>query len=76
MPLNKTQVLSESEMMFGERYSKRSVNLVSLEKSGMSIWSQLRKGFMGKKTKPNHGQITKTNTQKSDSESGYNIFNI
>lgn len=33
----KTIKLSESEQIFHERYSKRSVGLVSLEKSGMVI---------------------------------------
>ena len=76
MLLNKTHVLSESEVMFRERYSKRNVNLVSLERSGMSIWSQLRKGFMGKKVKPSKGQTSKINNQKLDGISSYHIFNI
>ena len=50
--VKKTQKLSESEKLFGERYSKRNVSLVALEKSGLSIWSQYRKGFRGNKGKP------------------------
>lgn len=43
--------LSESEKIFGDRYSKRNVGLVALEKSGISICSNFRKGFKGFKGK-------------------------
>ena len=35
--VKRTEKLSESESMFKDRYSKRNIGLVSLEKSGMSI---------------------------------------
>ena len=55
----KVEKLSESEQIFRDRYSKRNIGLVSLEKSGMNICSQLRKGFTGFKVKPQNAALPK-----------------
>ncbi|CAI2360370.1 unnamed protein product [Moneuplotes crassus] len=58
--IKKQVKLSESEQTFGERYSKRNIGIVALEKSGISICSQIRKGFKGFRAK----QHAKTNMSK------------
>lgn len=57
--LKKQEKLSESEQIFRDRYSKRNIGLVGLEKSGMVICSQMRKGFVGNKNKPVKLKVTK-----------------
>jgi len=59
----KTPKMSESEVVFQDRYSKRNIGLVSLEKSGMTICSQIRKGFSGQHKKPISKMNSKSNSR-------------